>query len=319
MLLSTISSFLLLEDQIEFEKVNRIIFIGTRSSIVPLHSLSSSNSYKLIKYYDKNRKSVGQQTRGFKSVIMETSEVTTDIPMEFLKRTKCFTIKKGSYGNIKEMMDAFHLDKALVNLSKLSIVSGYALMRDYSFLKPLIVQNQLQYFECDLIPDHTHPDWDNFWLNELSNLKGLSFDSEHAVLHHMHSSFGKELNVYREVHAQICDKLESLHVFNPCILSRCGGKFENLKELCIDSKHEKLVKTEDFRILSKQNMHYLKRLNLRRSSWYITMDDPTVLWLQKALETVEYLCIGVEQSETMYIMDLLRMILNRVSGIKQTF
>ena len=316
-LLSAISSFLEFEDDLNFQKTNRTIFVGARSSPWPLHSLDPSMCRELITFRHNHSSSFLPQPI-FKSVSIDCQDLVErrhqnhedgewsaiddfyfePSGLEFIKKARSLKIDIGSmnYDDARKPMEAaesvFHniimnQTKYFRHLTKLHILCGDEDFDDcMPFLDRMVRKSNLQYLEYDgQISD------DNGFTNYkwARKLKGIAFCANWT------RPRLDELAISRKVHSALTDKLESLHVVERMINDDFKGKLANLKELCIRNGHNPEIENhEGYRMLLNENMHELKRLcfimQFRNDS---QINEPFVSWLLKAMITVEYLSFNL--------------------------
>eukprot|EP01083_Nonionella_stella_P228001 808385_1 len=70
-----ITTFLDFANSLQFEKANRSIFIGSRSSRLPTHSLDSNHFAKLIQYCDHNRQLSLETLPSFKAISILAEDI----------------------------------------------------------------------------------------------------------------------------------------------------------------------------------------------------------------------------------------------------
>jgi len=113
------------------------------------------------------------------------------------------------------------------------------------------------------------------------------------------------------VHSALSQRLESLHVVEPCFIAENVAKLSNVKELCIDltASNDAELNEKSFGVLLKQEMQGLKRLSFSSECWPKPKDlehDALSLWLHQSLMTVDYFCCGVEGESLLAAMESVR-------------
>ena len=193
--LSGISSFLSFQDQLNFEKVSRTIFIGSRSSPLPLHHLNQSMFLKLLSFHNEHPNSFLHQTRTFKSVSIDcddlgkyqndpnasfygtwTSSFGSNFRLDFLQKIESLTVNGFENVQISTVIKELILNQfdSLPNLKRLDIHSE----ADEPFphlqcLEALLARSDLEYFEFngDIV---TTAEFENYqWAR---SLRGIAFD-----------------------------------------------------------------------------------------------------------------------------------------------
>ena len=228
-LLSEISSYLQFEDDLNFQKTNRAIFIGTRSSPWPLHSLNPSMCRELITFRNNHSCSFLLQPI-FKSVVIDCLDLVErrheyhedgewsaiddfcfePSGLEFIKKARSPTVDIGSnYDDDQKPMEAvesvfqniiMNQTKYFRHLTKLHILCQDEDFDDcMPFLDRMVRKSNLQYLEYHgLISD------DNGFNNYkwVCKLKGIAFCANWSRRRLDESA------ITRKVHSAVTDKLE---------------------------------------------------------------------------------------------------------------
>ena len=74
-MISKICTYLLFAEHLKFEKVSRAVFIGSRSSRIPIHPFSAHSFAKFVKFYHDNDGNTAFPLRLFKSLIMDSDHL----------------------------------------------------------------------------------------------------------------------------------------------------------------------------------------------------------------------------------------------------
>jgi len=337
-MLSEISSFLLFRDQLKFERVNRSIFIGSRSSSLPQHSMTTSLLKKWILYLEEHPNSIYSHHRHFKSLEIDCNSVGTvspddecqmvfpSISIPFIKKVYSLTIRSDYDDDLSSMLNALVLNQcdSFPNIKQLRVlpVDDPENVRSFDPALRLLVErcNNLEYFEFDqnLCEEVDMNDFE--WIR---NLKGIAFHVENPLVDDLEEEereFNDKAIIYNSVHSKITDRLESLHLCHPRAISAINCTLVNLEELCIHRIfHNETLNKRDFRFWLKYDLRNLKRLNLDWIPLGEMMGDEgnnhaLILWLRKMLETMEYLRCGCRVTNALRI---LQIALNKIS-VKKT-
>ena len=336
-LLSEISSFLEFEDHLNFQTTNRTIFIGSRSSPLPFHSLNSSMCRKLVTFRHHHSTSLLPQPI-FKSVAINCTDLVErrrdyhedgewsaidDLSFEptgldFIRRAQTLTIDLGDDDEFEDdkLTEALesvlkniilNQSPAFPNLNELHVYCGDEnLDEQMVYFRRLIRRSNIEHLEfhgmCFVNTGFRNYKW-------VRKLRGVAFSADRIC------STLDASSITRRVHSKLTDKLESLHVEERIIDDDFKGKLVNLKELCIRVGFDgSLDYDEAYRLLLNEQMPKLKRFHFHRPFWReIRTNEPFALWLQKVLKTVEYFCYDVRLKDIPRTFKLIRFALLAVT------
>ena len=321
-----ISSFLDFKEKLSFEKTNRTIFIGSRSCSLPLHPLHQRTFSNLIHYRSNNPTGSLPDLR-IKSLSVDCSvlghECDSDgeeleewtlsynpVQLGFIEKVQSLTMESWYDDQLSAVLDSFILNQSesFPNIKYLRIESEeYQTMRDIEpSLNTLVSRcSGLEYFEIFgmYIDDADFSEYE--WV---SNLKGIAVDACDRVGYQTPSTLSVKL------HSALSSKVESLHLASLSLVNALNCNLSNLKELClIDTPSNGVFEVNSYRILLKQNLSTLKRVNYSCSAWKKEIGDSHVimLWMKKMLKSVEYFCMKFEDTEILRIMEVVRSVVKQ--------
>ena len=324
-MLSNISSFLQFTEQLNFEKTNRTVFVGSRSSSVPFHHLPSKLLAKMVAFTEKNPQSVWWQNRVFKSVDIHWKHfgvfdyqcdelIPKWIPkyqtvlLPFMSKIHSLTIFFEVYLNpLLESLVLSQLD-TFPNLKRLKLIDKESREMTWELepsLRSLISRSNVEYLECnDYLDVDKHSIDEKHGCEWTKHLKGIAVRPEVTA-------DDESRHLYQEkLHSAV--ELESLHFTCELKSGNLGGlnrRMGHLKELCIGDGFA------DFQLLSQQNIHDLERLNLYGVS---VQNEKMVQWLSKVLETLEYFCaVFCGENWIVQIMEILQKALLQQNEMKK--
>ena len=330
-MLSEISTFLRFDELLNFEKVSRALFIGSRSSSQPIHSMDRDAFTKLIQYRAKHKEERHRQLR-IKSLSVDCDDLCRQdydsddedawdpeapwllryesVSLDFMNRVQSLEFWITYDQTLSLVLNAYILNQSdtFPNIKTLRLLPypGFELGYIDPSLRDLICCcSGLEYFRMDregrdeLDGNDAFSDYE--WAR---NLKGVAFDEQNTV----------SVKVY----SALTEKLESLHLPTLSMMNDMKCKLINLKELCLQRwakpygfNDEAVHKPEYRRSLLQTEMPNLRRLHFGNTSWtrkIMELDD-MILWLQRLLKTVEYMSFSFGDEHVPHFMNaLLRMV-----------
>ena len=322
-----ISSFLSFEEQTDFERTNRSIFIGTRSSSLPMHLMTDIVFANLVRYRAKNPQHILREFR-FDSLSIDCDYLghhdedhwdepwilyNKSIKLEIIEKVESLTISSCDDESLCAVLDSYILNQSesFQNIKKLSIEADeYKIIRDIEpSLNTLVSRcSDLEYFEMHGMyfedADFAEYEW-------VSNLKGIAADVCDE------EDYRKISPLSVKIYSALSSKVESLHLASLSIVNALNCNLSNLKELCLnDIPSAGVFGVNSYRFLLKQNMTKLKRVNYSCSAWkkQIEEDHVMMLWMKKMLKSVEYFCVKFEDTEILRIMEVVQSVLSDYSA-----
>ena len=294
-MLSKISSFMVLKDALNFEKVNRTMFIGSRSSSQPMHSMNSHSFSKLIRYRAEHKEERHRQLR-IKSLNIDCDDLCVQdcdsddedawedpdrewilihesVSLDFINRVQSLIITGAKFQTLALVLEAYILNQCdtFPNIKTLLIQSRD--VGDLGYIDPSLENliaccSGLEYFRMDregveeFDGDEAFSDYQ--WA---TNLKGVALDEQNIV----------SVNVC----SALTEKLESLHLPTLSVMNEMKCKLTNLKELCLGRwavrfDDEAVHEPEYRRSLLLSELPNLKKINFCSTSWtrkIIELDD----------------------------------------------
>ena len=162
------------------------------------------------------------------------------------------------------------------NIKSLRIIDQYSILNQSQLNK--FCFDGLQHFElfAEFMESLTFSECE--WIGKL---KGIAINIHNAT--QRREKLGNKM--LRDVYCAIGDNLESFHKSGSLTMA-INGKLNKLEELCVPWNQS----SDDLRILLKQNITKLQRINFRECGWNSHgLDKETLqLWLNKIIKTVDH-------------------------------
>eukprot|EP01084_Bolivina_argentea_P308414 533302_1 len=311
-LISSISSYLTLKETLSFEKVNRCIFIGTRSPI-SMKTMAGKDFTKCVEYSNINEclynfyrfNSIKQLTINVNDMIDEFYDYN-EYRDEYNEKTYCFIDNVSTipiYNNLQILSikndetvmlgtDACFIEE--LNTGLLSNITTFRWDGD-AYCDHISLKNSfrnlyfLELYTTDIVLDMV----DNMF--DVSKLRGLSIKPN--------------ADDYQPIISRICNKLESFHCNmqrDDQMLLTSQNKFLMLKELCLVScpsfNHELI------NVFLEQNLDSLEKIH-----WDIgnvtNSDSDYRMYMQKLLSvnSLNYISIKCEgYKQLIMVFDILK-------------
>eukprot|EP01084_Bolivina_argentea_P262541 444013_1 len=290
-----ISSYLHFSEALNFEKLNRTIFIGSRSSTRPIHSLNHFEFTKLVKYYHEN--DAVPKTRLFKSITINAEDVYDEdnsecllhdfdqFAAELFENIESLTIQT-EVGNLSnEFATVIHHLQFLTlsNIKTFRLFAECESLYEYDLQMIKLIMNNannIEHFECNMwfnIEDaYTQDDFK--FVSKLSGLciRDEEYDSNAIDIRLIYSHMGPAM---RSFHTN-----EITSTFSKLILS----------ELCIWDFDFNVNNELDIKFLASADFTCLKRVYLGHclnSRSTIEEEQTVELFMKKIIINVESICL----------------------------
>eukprot|EP01084_Bolivina_argentea_P188690 324745_1 len=318
-LLSEISSYLIFDDKIKFEQVNRLIFIGVRFNKLPLYHLSDTNFLDLVEYGKENDNIINKYISSmqiFNSLTIDQSTImdwdeerawTTG-----LDRDEADLLYEFNYFELFDYITALEITmdynwdlniiwshlferRNLQNLKSLKIFGHYerytnSMKHDPFRIYQLTDKITLEYIEISgCLIDMQISGWRNWDCQFISSLKGFAINNMCGIQEEVN-------NVMTSVCKSFGNNFESFHKgCNLKIPNTINGKLNNLKEICYSLNSNTFE--NDIKILLNQNLNQLKRIYF--GAFGLEIEKQLMeLFFSKIVNNVNYIGLSIEYTET---------------------
>eukprot|EP01083_Nonionella_stella_P026377 72573_1 len=336
LMLHHVSSFLSFADGLQFEKANRSIFIGSRSSTSPTHALDSTHFDKLIEHCNTDHHSCLPTLRLFESISIHAADIC-----EWNEEEDCFdALSPYPWGELKLF---HHIRDLTIEMSEVDWWGKIAMFHNY------ISSKQLQHITTLRLQSQEHPDGvaadlrnllhmvtncptieyleisarfyhknDICYNNEaignlISQLKGIALNS--MRFDQSNDVSASDYIRFTHLYPFLSDNLQSFHKTLPLFSNARDGIFKGLKELCLPW----LLCKQDIDILNRQNISNIERIFFNDVDaakelveWGIVNDVDEYkhdiwctrgmgLFIQKIMDSLEYVGIDLNQNKSVVI------------------
>eukprot|EP01083_Nonionella_stella_P262869 893433_1 len=343
LMLHHVSSFLSFADCLQFEKANRSIFIGSRSSPSPTHTLDSNHFGKLIKHCNTDHHSCLPKLRLFKSVCINAADICTFNGA----RNRFEAVSDCAWGELKLFN---HIRDLTIQMSDVDFWGEIEIFKDH------ITSNQLQHITTLRLKSQKQPDGVAANLHDplavVINCPTMQYLEISARFYYKHSSedengpIGNLISQLKGItlnsmgfddsgnqsesdyirstrlYSLLSDDLQSFHKTLPLFTDTIDGKFTTLKELCLPW----LLCKHDIDILNQQNLSTIERIffndvdaSNELIDWGIVdnVDEykhdthGVELFMHKIIDSLEYIGIDLNQNKSVTIAsDFIRILCN---------
>eukprot|EP01083_Nonionella_stella_P228000 808384_1 len=326
-----ITTFLDFANSLQFEKANRSIFIGSRSSRLPTHSLDSNHFAKLIQYCDHNRQLSLETLPSFKAIsilaedIIEYDEAEDEFqplcsyPWNFNPILSIFNHIGELIFKIDDDKSAFFGDELLGrtqldNIHTIRCTSSASYKDEdvtavslFDVFRAAENRTTLQFWEVSgrFVVDES-PGEEISKL--ISQLRGIALNFVvYNQRWHAYAAYGMGDIRSSIIYPLLSNRLQSFHKTLHLFTDAINGKFNEVQELCVPWRMCK----DDINILNNQNLSNIRRIffnnvdvakdlfecgiiNENDIDKYQSDAQSMELLMHKLIQSLEYICIDVD-------------------------